>query len=239
MEWQDEGYVLAVRPHGESAAIVSLLTAEHGRHAGLVRGGQSRRHQGMLQAGNKVDAVWRARLEEHLGSYTLELQSSAVALVLDEPARLAALSSAAALIEATLPERDPCPGLYQSFAALMEALEGEHWAATYVYWELHLLMDIGFGLDLTECAATGETSDLIYVSPKSGRAVSREAGAPYKEKLLALPGFLRGEGGAGDADVADGLKLTGYFLQRHVFQPRQQALPDTRLRLAAKFGVEA
>lgn len=239
MEWQDEGYVLAVRPHGESAAIVSLLTAENGRHAGLVRGGQSRRHQGMLQAGNKVDAVWRARLEEHLGSYTLELQSSAVALVLDEPARLAALSSAAALIEATLPERDPCPGLYQSFAALMEALEGEHWAATYVYWELHLLMDIGFGLDLTECAATGETSDLIYVSPKSGRAVSREAGAPYKEKLLALPGFLRGEGGAGDADVANGLKLTGYFLQRHVFQPRQQALPDTRLRLAAKFGVEA
>lgn len=239
MEWQDEGYVLAVRPHGESAAIVSLLTAENGRHAGLVRGGQSRRQRGLLQTGNKVDAVWRARLEEHLGSFTLELQSSAVALVLDEPARLAALSSAAVLVEATMPERDPCPGLYQSFAALMEALEGEHWAATYVYWELHLLMDIGFGLDLGECAATGATEELIYVSPKSGRAVSRGAGAPFKEKLLALPGFLHGGGEAGESDIADGLALTGYFLQRHVFQPRQKALPDTRLRLAAKFGLDS
>ncbi|HAT34278.1 MAG TPA: DNA repair protein RecO [Rhodospirillaceae bacterium] len=239
MEWQDEGYVLAVRPHGESAAIVSLLTAENGRHAGLVRGGQSRRQRGLLQTGNKVDAIWRARLEEHLGTFTLELQSSAVALVLDEPARLAAMSSAAALVEATLPERDPCPGLYQSFAALMEALEGEYWAATYVYWELHLLTDIGFGLDLEECAATGDTDDLIYVSPKSGRAVSRSAGEPYKEKLFALPAFLRGHGEAAESDIADGLALTGYFLQRHVFQPRQRALPDTRLRLAAKFGLES
>jgi len=238
MDWEDEGYVLAVRPHGESSAIVSLLTAEHGRHAGLVRGGQSRRNRGLLQPGNRVSATWRARLEEHLGSYTLELQSSAVASILDAPGRLAAMSSAVTLIEETLPEREPSHGIFAMFNTLMEALDGEHWAATYVVWELNLMMDIGFGLDLSECAATGATEDLIYVSPKSGRAVCRAAGEAYKDKLLALPAFLLGVDEASRVDIANGLALSGFFLERHVYGPRQRHLPDTRRRLAEKFSTE-
>jgi DNA repair protein RecO (recombination protein O) len=238
MDWEDEGYVLAVRPHGESSAIVSLLTAEHGRHAGLVRGGQSRSKRGLLQPGNRVAVNWRARLEEHLGSYKLELQSSAVATILDAPGRLAALSSAVTLIEETLPERELSRGIFSMFNTLMEALDGEHWAATYVVWELNLMMGIGFGLDLSECAATGTTEDLIYVSPKSGRAVCRAAGEAYKDKLLALPPFLLGKDEASRADIANGLALSGFFLERHVFGPRQRLLPDTRRRLADKFSAE-
>jgi DNA repair protein RecO (recombination protein O) len=235
MDWQDDGYVLTARPHGESAAIVSILTAEHGRHAGLVRGGQSRRHRGLLQTGNKVNATWRARLEDHLGTYTLELLSSSIAVILDEPGRLLALSSAATLAETTFPERESSPRLFSSFEALMAALDGERWAEIYVRWEMDLLIGIGFGLDLTRCAATGTAEDLIYVSPKSACAVSRQAGDPYKDKLLALPPFLLGDGEASDADIADGLRLSGYFLERHVFGARQLPLPDTRLRLAEKF----
>ena len=238
MEWEDEGYVLAVRPHGESSAIVSLLTAEHGRHAGLVRGGQSRKNRGLLQPGNRVSVIWRARLEEHLGSFTLELQSSAVAAILNAPGRLAALSSAVTLIEETLPERELSRGMFDMFNTLMDSLDGEHWAATYVIWELNLMMDIGFGLDLSECAATGTTKDLIYVSPNSGRAVSRAAGEAYKDKLLVLPAFLLGTEEASSSDIANGLALSGFFLERHVFGPRQRNLPDTRRRLAEKFRIE-
>ncbi|MBO43112.1 MAG: DNA repair protein RecO [Rhodospirillaceae bacterium] len=238
MEWEDEGYVLAVRRHGESSAIVSLLTAEHGRHAGLVRGGQSRKNRGLLQPGNRVSVTWRARLEEHLGSFTLELQSSAVAAILNAPGRLAALSSAVTLIEQTLPERELSRGMFDMFNTLMDALDGDHWAATYVVWELNLMMEIGFGLDLSECAATGTTEDLIYVSPKSGRAVCRAAGEAYKDKLLVLPAFLLGAEEASSLDIANGLALSGFFLERHVFGPRQRNLPDTRRRLAEKFSIE-
>tara|TARA_B100000989_G_scaffold258120_1_gene207897 strand:+ start:896 stop:1621 length:726 start_codon:yes stop_codon:yes gene_type:complete len=238
MEWQDEGFVLASRPHGEAASIVSLLTSQNGRFSGLVHGGQSRRQRAVLQVGNKVTAVWRARLDEHLGTYSIELDSSTIAWLLGEPGKLLALSSASELVEAVIPERDPCPNLYQSFSALLGSFNGEYWAATYVYWELHLLTDIGFGLDLSECAGTGVTEDLVFVSPKSGKAVSRQAGEPYKDKLLKLPAFLKGASGAqiSGKDLADGLILTGYFLQKCVFQPRQKKLPDSRVRLAAKLS---
>mgnify|MGYP001261697958 CR=1 FL=1 len=238
MEWQDEGFVLASRPHGEAASIVSLLTSQNGRFSGLVHGGQSRRQRAVLQVGNKVTAVWRARLEEHLGTYSIELESSTIARLLGEPAKLLALSSASELVESVVPERDPCPNLYQSFSALLGSFNSEYWAATYVYWELHLLTDIGFGLDLSECAGTGVTEDLVFVSPKSGRAVSRQAGAPYRDKLLKLPAFLKGASGAqiSGKDLADGLILTGYFLQKYVFQPRQTKLPDSRVRLAGKLS---
>jgi DNA repair protein RecO (recombination protein O) len=232
LDWQDEGFVLSVRPHGETAAIVSLLTAQHGRHAGLVQGGQSRRNRGLLQVGNRVDAHWRARLEEYLGSYKLELMSSTVGHVLDAPGRLAALASAAALAEAALPEREPNKRLFDSFESLIDALDGEFWGEVYVVWELNLLREIGFGLDLSRCAATGESDDLAYVSPKSARAVSRAAGEPYREKLLPLPAFVLGAGEGGPEAVAEGLALTGFFLERHLFGPRQQRLPDPRYRLA-------
>jgi DNA repair protein RecO (recombination protein O) len=236
MDWRDEGIVLAVRRHGEAAAIVSLLTAEHGRHAGLVRGGASRRLRGVLQPGNTVSASWRARLEEHLGAYTVEPFASAAALY-DRPGPLAALTAATALVEAALPERAPHPELFRALTGLLDALGRPDWAESYVRWELFLLADLGFGLDLGSCAATGANDGLAYVSPKSGRAVSLSAGEPWRDKLLPLPRFLSPEGGAADArQVIDGLRLTGWFLQRHVFEPHGRRTPDARERLVAHLG---
>lgn len=236
MEWSDEGIVLAVRRHGEAAAIVSLLTAEHGRHAGLVRGGASRRLRGVLQPGNTVSASWRARLEEHLGAFTVEPLAGCAALY-DQPGPLAALTSATALVEAALPERAPHPELYQAFTALLGALPRPDWAESYVRWELFLLADLGFGLDLSSCAATGANDDLAYVSPKSGRAVSLSAGEKWRDRLLPLPRFLTPQGGAADArQVADGLRLAGWFLERHAFAPHGRHTPDARERLVAHLG---
>jgi DNA repair protein RecO (recombination protein O) len=240
MEWSDKGIVLAVRKHGESAAILSLLTGEHGRHAGLVRGGASRRLRGVLQPGNLLSATWRARLEEHLGAYTVEPLHSSAALY-DRPGPLAALTSATALLEAALPERAPHPELFRSLAGLLDALEQPDWAESYVRWELLLLADLGFGLDLASCAATGTNDGLAYVSPKTGRAVSLSAGEPYKSKLLPLPRFLSPEGGTADAQqVVDGLRLTGWFLERHVFAPHDRRSPDARERLITHLrGLDA
>lgn len=231
MEWSDEGIVLSARRHGETAAILSVLTEAHGRHAGLVRGGTGRRQRSALQQGNLVAVTWRARLEDHLGSYAVELQRSPGAFWLDDPGRLAVLASACALADMTLPEREPCDTVYLGLTRLLEALEEPFWAAAYVEWELYLLGELGFGLDLSECAATGRNDGLAYVSPKSGRAVCLSAGEPYRDKLLPLPGFLRGEGAPKPADVADGLKLTGYFLDRHLLAPHRRRLPDPRDRL--------
>lgn len=240
MEWSDEGIVLAVRRHGESAAIVSLLTASHGRHAGLVRGGASRRLRGVLQPGNLLTATWRARLEEHLGAYTVEpLRSHAV--LYDLPGPLAALTAATALIEAALPERAPHAGLFETLGGLLDALDKPDWAEAYVRWEIFLLADLGFGLDLAACAATGANDGLAYVSPKSGRAVSLSAGEPWRDKLLPLPRFLSPDGGAADAgQIVDGLRLTGWFLQHHVFEPHNAHTPDARERLVAHLrGLDA
>jgi DNA repair protein RecO (recombination protein O) len=237
MEWRDEGIVLAARPHGEGAAVVQLLTRDHGRHAGLMHGGTSRSKRGTVEPGNLVDAVWRARLNEHLGRYTIEPTRHLAAQFMDEPARLAALSAACAVVEAVIPEREPHPGLYDATRVLLDALSDtglDIWPAVYIQWELGLLQELGFGLDLTSCVSTREVEDLIYVSPRSGRAVSRTAGHPYRERMLVLPRFLRPDGrgaGADDADFADGLKLTGFFLARHAFDPLDRGLPAARERL--------
>jgi len=234
MEWRDEGLVLATRRHGERALVVELLTREHGRHAGLLRGGQAPKTRASWQIGNRLVISWRARLAEHLGSFTGELVESYAARLLDDRARLAALAAATALAASALPEREPHPRAFAGLTALIAALDAdERWAVAYVEWEMALLEELGFGLDLTRCAATGATERLVYVSPRSGQAVSEAAGAPYREKLLRLPGFLRHEGGEArpsPGDVLDGLALTGFFLERRVFAPHRQKLPAARTR---------
>ncbi|MBL6945241.1 MAG: DNA repair protein RecO [Rhodospirillales bacterium] len=237
MEWVDQGIVLSARRHGETSAIVTLLTRRFGRHAGLVRGGAGKRLRGILQPGNTVQARWRARLPEHLGSMMCELTHSYAATVMDDADRLAALSSACALAEAALPEREAHEAVYDGLLVLLQAIEDDTWPTVYVHWEIGLLGELGFGLDLSECAATGRNDQLAYVSPKSGRAVSLAAGEAYKNKLLPLPAFLVSSQGKGSAqDVADGLRLSGYFLERHVFTHRDQGLPAARRRLAARLN---
>ena len=240
MQWSDTGFVLAARRHGETALIVELLTRAHGRHAGLVRGGQSPRRRAVLQPGNAVAATWRGRLAEHLGTIECELVRAHAARLLDDPDRLAALAAAAALLAAALPEREPHPDVYASFAALVEALDSAvAWPAHYVVWECDLLAALGFGLDLSRCAATGRRDDLAYVSPRTGRAISREAGRPYRDKLLQLPGFLCGDESAETADIVAGLALTGHFLHVHLFAPQGRGLPEARLRLADRLRRQA
>ncbi len=239
MQWSDVGIVLSSRPHGETSAVVQLLTRDHGRHAGLVRGGQGSRARGLYQPGNRVAAEWRGRLAEHLGSYACELLDANAARFLDVPGRLLALTSATAICERALPEREPHPGCFEGLLALLAALDGEHWAEVYVRWELLLLADLGFGLDLTRCAGGGDNNQLAYVSPKSARAVSLQAGEPYRDRLLALPGFLIGQGGGGPAQVAAGLALTGHFLEKQIFFPADRELPEARQRLARRFPAVA
>ncbi len=236
MEWSDEALVLSARPHGEDAVILQLLTQAHGRHAGLLRGGQGRRTSGQVQPGTAVTASWRGRLPEHLGSYRCEVTGTSLGLLLDAPGPLAALSSALALAEVALPERAPLPGAYEGLQALLSALNEAHWAEAYVVWELQLLRLLGFGLDLTSCAASGVREDLVYVSPKSGRAVSRAAGALYRDRLLDLPGFLFARSAGGPDKVAQGLRLTAHFLERSICHPQNRSLPPARLRLSDRFA---
>lgn len=233
MDWSDEGIVLAARKHGEHAAIVTLLTRDHGRHAGLVRGGASSRARGLYQIGNLVTADWHARLSEHLGTYTCELARPYAAGLMSERLPLLALASAAGLLERLLPEREPHPITFDGTVALIEMLgKAGGWAAAYVQWELALLSDLGYGLDLTQCAATGATEDLVYVSPRTGCAVSQGAGEPYRSKLLPLPAFLRsGEAPAQREDVAAGLQLTGHFLAMCARDADTGDLPASRGRL--------
>ena len=239
MEWRDTGFVLATRRHGESALIVELLTKEHGRHAGLVRGGQSPRRRAVLQPGNSVAASWRGRLPQHLGALDCELIEAHAARFLDDPDRLAALGAATSLLLAALPEQEPHGDLYASLAGLLEALDSGEWAQSYVAWECDLLAGLGFGLDLGSCAATGASDDLAYVSPRTGRAVSRAAGMPYHDKLLSLPGFLWREVPASRAEIVAGLALTQYFLLHHVLAPHGGKLPEARERLAERMRRSA
>jgi DNA repair protein RecO (recombination protein O) len=237
MEWDDEAVILSMRRHGEHGGVVSLLTRSHGRHAGLVHGAQSKSKSGLLQPGNHVRAWWRGRLSEHLGTLRLEVLHAHAGAVLDDPARLAALSSACALVDVALPDRQPHPGTFVALEALLLALAAESWPSVYVHWEVALLRDLGFGLDLTACAATGATDDLGYVSPKTARAVSRAAGEAWKDKLLALPRFLV-EGGEGDCEqIRQGLVLTGFFIERHVLGPQHIAMPAARMRLVDRFRM--
>jgi DNA repair protein RecO (recombination protein O) len=232
MDWRDNGFVLIARRHGESAAIAELLTETHGRRAGLVRGGQSPKRRALLQPGNLVAASWRGRLAEHLGTFEIELLRPHAAALIDDPDRLAALSAAAALIALALPEHEPHPDIFQALDQLIAALDSTGWAARYVAWECTLLAALGFGLDLTACAATGVNDDLAYVSPRSGRAVSRSAGVPYHDKLLPLPGFLWRDAPVEPADIVTGLTLTGHFLHHHLLEPQGRVLPEARARLA-------
>lgn len=232
MDWTDRGIVLSARKHGESAVILSLLTEAHGRHLGIVRGGGGRRARGLYEPGNMVDAHWRARLEDHLGSYTCELAQAHAAHILDDPLRLAGLSALCAVIESALPEREEHAALYGAVVGLVETLTAPEWLEHYVEFEIALLRDLGFGLDLTSCAATGRTDQLIYVSPRSGCAVSASAGEPYRAKLLALPPFLVNEGPrpAPISQILDGLRLTGYFLDQNIFVHARTGAPPARDR---------
>ena len=232
MEWIDDGIVLGVRRHGETSAIAELLTRDHGRHLGLVRGGAGARMRPVLQPGNTVRAVWRARLDEHLGTYQIEGMQLRAAALLGAPHAVYGVTHLAALAR-LLPERDPHQDIYDLLDHTLEDFEDAGEAAVHlVRFELAMLSELGFGLDLSACAATGATEDLIYVSPKSGGAVSRQAGEPWRDRLLRLPAFLvpaldGGNGFAGD-DLRDGFALTGWFLLRHVLEPRGQGHSDAR-----------
>ena len=232
MDWSDEGIFLSGKPLGEANLIAEILTLEHGRHLGLVRGGRSRRIRPTLQSGNLVRVTWRARLSEHLGGYNVELMEAHGARALDDARALAAIGTLAGLVK-LLPERDPHPELYATTLHVLRSFgEPDIWPALLVYWEVQLLQELGFGLDLSECAATGVTEDLAYVSPRSGNAVSREGGEAYQDKLLALPGFLLDQGARlTPADILAGFALTGFFLERDVLEPHGLKLPSARARL--------
>ena len=229
MEWTDEGIVLGVRRHGESSAIVELLTRSHGRHLGLVRGGAGKRMRPLLQPGNSVTAVWRARLDEHLGYYLIEGTRLRAANLFAFSHAVYGVTHLASLAR-LLPERDPHEDIYEMLDHMLDHFDDANGAAAHlIRFELAMLAELGFGLDLEVCAATGATADLIYVSPKSGGAVSRTAGAPFHDRLLRLPAFLHSDAEPDSAsDIADAYSLTGFFLDRHAFAPRGLALPEAR-----------
>lgn len=231
MEWTGEGIVLGIRRHGEGNAILELMTRERGRHLGLVRGGAGLRLRPALQIGNTLTATWRARLDEHLGTYAVETTVSRTAKLMASAMALHGAALLAAHLR-LLPERDPHPGLFDVLPLILDALDEPAVAqALMVRFELALLDELGFGLDLSECAATGRRDELTHVSPKSGRAVCREAAEPYLDRLLELPPFLRADRSSitcEPADIAAGFRLTGFFLERHVHGPRGIMVPDCR-----------
>jgi DNA repair protein RecO (recombination protein O) len=235
MQWSDEGIVLGSRRHGEGNAILELMTRAHGRHLGLVRGGAGSRLRPVLQAGNAVSCTWRARLDEHLGHYTVEGLDARAAALLPVAHALYGMTHLAALCR-LLPERDPHPQIHAALTQVLDGLLDPRCAAPcMVRFELKLLAELGFGLDLSACAASGEETDLVYVSPKSGRAVSRRAGEPWRDRLFALPAFLR-ETSADEPspqDIADGFALTGFFLARHVLEPRGLSFAEARASFIA------
>lgn len=235
MEWRDQGILLSVRRHGESSAIIEVLTPDHGRHSGLVRGGAGKAQAPVLQPGAQLSLEWNARLADHLGHFRVEpIRARAAAIMADRNA-LGALNAVSALLVRLLPEREPNPEIYAATLALVDALGAAdpRWPVRYALWELTLLDALGFGLDLGSCASTGTREDLVYVSPRSGRAVSRAAGAPYAERLLPLPQFLLGgRPAAGIGEVRQALRLTGHFLENRVCPAFDLAeMPGARIRL--------
>src|SRR3982751_5907234 len=242
MDWSDDAIVLGLRHHGEHAAILDALTREHGRHQGLIRGATSKRLKGALEPGNLLTAHWRGRLDEHLGTYTVELARSRAAQFFSDGLKLAVLSAACAITAAMLPEREKHVRAFEALSHLLETLSEEAalaGVADYVRYEAVLLEDLGFGLDLESCAATGARDDLTHVSPKSGRAVSAGAAMPYRNKLFALPAFLLDHTAVPTLkDLADGLTLTGFFLSRSVLEPNGIALPAARTRLVERLAAD-
>lgn len=230
MEWHDEGLVLGCRKHGETSVILEVMTRRHGRTLGLVRGGRSRIQQPTLQPGNRIALVWRARLEDHLGMITVEPVSMRAASLMETPSGVLGIQLIAAHLR-LLPEREAMPGVFDAVDAMVahlpEALDA---AELMVRFEIALLKELGFGLDLSTCAMTGVREGLAYVSPKTGRAVTQEAGQPWAAKLLALPAFLRaGANMRPDAEMlASAFALTGHFLTRNVYEPRGVETPHAR-----------
>lgn len=236
MDFLDDAFVLSARPHGDTGVVAELLTEAHGRRAAYVAGGASRRMKPFLQAGARVAVDYRARTSDHLGSARLEPVGEGPSALFDDPLALTGLAAAAAVAQGALPEREPHPGAFLAFEALMGAFVlPDVWPAVFVRFEAGLLEDLGFGLDLSRCAVTGVMDDLVWVSPRTGRAVSRDAGAPYADKLLTLPPFLLGaQAGLRDGDVGAGLDLTGHFLEQFVFHPLDKPLPPARVWLVDK-----
>ncbi|MBU2531655.1 MAG: DNA repair protein RecO [Alphaproteobacteria bacterium] len=233
MEWVDEALVLSVRPHGETAAVAEFFTRDHGRHLAMVHGARSRRMRPLLQIGNHLDVTWKARLAEQLGFATVSLRRGFAAEAMNDRAALCGLTAISALTR-LLAERDPHPNLFEVSLFVLGFLDDPTvWPALYVRWELALLDELGFGLDLTTCAVTGGGDDLAFVSPKTGRAVSRAAAAPYEDRLLVLPPFLLSgrRGAVTPEDIAAGLRLTGHFLESRVLESREMVLPDVRAQL--------
>lgn len=237
MEWRDQGIVLSVRRHGESSAIIEVFTPSKGRHAGVVRGGAGRKLSPVLQPGSQVDVVWRARLEDHIGSFQVEpLRSRAVASMGDRLS-LAGLNAVTALLSYCLPEREAQPPLYQETERLLDLLgQADIWPLAYLRWEVLLLHEMGYALELDRCAVTGSAEDLAYVSPKSGRAVSRQGAGDWANRLLPLPPVLRGAGHAPDTEIQQAFVTTGYFLQEHLARDLGgKPLPEARARFVEAF----
>lgn len=238
MEWRDEGILLSTRRHGETSAIIEVFTPEHGRHAGVVRGGTSRKIAPILQPGAQLDLTWRARLEDHIGSFHVEPVRSRAAVALGDRLALAGLNAVTALLGFCLPEREPHKRLYLRSEQLLDLLDqADLWPLAYLRWELSLLDELGYALELETCAVTGKCDDLLYVSPKSGRAVSRGAAGDWADRLLPLPDVLRGVGDGDDAEVAQALKTTGHFLSAHLAKGLgNRPLPDARARFVEAFS---
>ncbi|MGR3838167.1 MAG: DNA repair protein RecO [Cognatishimia sp.] len=237
MDWRDQGIILSSRKHGETSVILEVFTPDHGRHLGVVRGGVSRKMTPILQPGGQVDLQWRARLEDHIGSFSVEpLRSRAMAL--SDRLALAGLNAVTSLLGFALPEREAFRSLYDRTEPLLDLLDHhEVWPLAYLKWELALLEDLGFGLDLTACAVTGATEGLTYVSPKSGRAVSRQGAGDWVDRLLPLPGFLIGDGPSEDEDILMGLRLSGYFLESKLAPSLgNRPLPEARARFVDRFS---
>lgn len=232
IEWQDRALILSARAFSDTDAILTVLTRDQGRVAGLVRGGQSRRRAADLQIGNLAQVTWRARLEDQLGAFDLEIERSFASAYLDDRPRLSALEAFSAMAQQALDEREPVPGLFDATLTWLEFLDEDFWPQLYVKLELGLLAAMGFSVDFSICALGGDANDLTHVSPKTGRAVSAALAAPYKGKLLPLPAFLGGSQDLGSEELNAGLRLSGHLLAKHVFAPLNRDLPDPRHRLA-------
>ena len=244
MEWTDRGIVLGRRKHGETAIILEVFAREQGRYKGVVKGGAGSRMRGLIQPGNELRLTWRARLSEHIGSFTgLELHEARAADLMASPLKLAIASAAFAIASLTLPERESHRSIFDGLAALLDGMEtnGEHpetWGAAYIAWEAELLRELGFGLDLSSCAVTGSLDGLAYVSPRTGQAVTPEGAGEYRNRLLPLPPFLTsgGRNAISPEDLRSGFALTGHFLDAHLLSPHNRVLPPARTRLVERFG---
>ena len=235
IEWRDEGVLLAVRKHGEAAVIVEFFTQHHGKHAGVVRGGAGRRQGPILQPGGQFEVVWKARLEEHMGAFTVEPMRSRAAQVMADPLALAGLTSVVGLLNFALPERAQHGALYSASINLLDLIcVTEAWPLAYLHWEMQLLEDLGFGLDLSCCVVSGTTEELAYVSPKSGRAVAAHHAGRWKTQLLPLAPCMIGQSVADNGEIAAGLRTTGHFLEKWL----APSLGDRGLPLARQRLVE-